>query len=80
MLRGISIAGCPLGEFQFDLTRNEGASLNFSIGSLRINHLHQMFLANSVKAPLRSVSFILVAVRAYSKSFSKTRIAEIKTT
>ena len=75
LLRKISIAGRLLGGFQFDLTLNAGASLKFSVGSFRKNHLHLIFLANLLKSVLSSVSFILVGAGAKPKPFSETRIS-----
>ena len=65
----------PSGGFQFDLTRNVGVSLKFYVGSLRKNHLHRIFPANSIKSALRSISFILVDMGAKPKPFSKTGIS-----
>ena len=73
LLKRVSIVRCLLGEFQFDLTRNLGASLKFSVGWLRRNYLHFIFLASLLKSAIRSFSFILVGVGAKPKPFSRVK-------
>ena len=71
----MSIAGCSLGRFQFDLTRDVGASPKFSVVLPRQNQLRPIFIANSLKSALRSVSFISVGVGAKPQPFLKTSVS-----
>ena len=62
------------GGLQLDLVLSAGISLKSSLGSLRKNHLHLIFLAKSPKSLLRSALFINVGVGEKPIHFPKTLV------